>query len=214
LDLACPIPWRSTQTSLPLHHSTSASPTPKSNGASALQSSPSSSVWTSAAAATNNPICGIKTDLDQSQIDQRWLQHRYHETLWLGEQHSPLTAFLQHLVHFERRKGKSTTPLDLLSTLSPLLRSRQYIRKRFVQATKAATDLALGETTFIHRSEALLFALSSDAQGEECNVERKVLQSALESGPGSLVSAELNYTATKGVGKVTKLWLRAMESRE
>lgn len=140
--------------------------------------------------------------------DEQWLHMRYHETLWLGEEHSPLLAFLQHLRRFERRRCRAGDgPTAICDALAQLLRSRQRIRKRFASVARA-TDTASGSV------DAVLQVLSGD--GIEACGEEGVMQMALASGPGTLVSAEIRSSRDRGTGsgRMAKLWVKAMESRE
>lgn len=189
LDLQCPVVWKSSHASG--GSSILASPTPLSKQAPLLSDNLQDS--------TN--AC--------YDYDEEWLQRRYCETLWLGEDHSPLVGFLHHLRRFERRR-RCDSPLQLITLLANLLKSRQQIRKRFTSATSAG----FGEGSL----ERVISALCRKEDGDQLVVdvkERQVVQIALESGPGYLVREELRKSdMEEKVGKMTKLWMQAMESRE
>jgi hypothetical protein len=188
LDLACPIAWKSAA-----HASTSySSPTPASKRV---------------------PLAHANQD-DQSDEahhisdDETWLRRRYYDTLWLGEDHSPLIGFLQHLSRYENKtRRRSVASHQLMHSMAQLLKSRQQIRKRF---TAAATALR-GEGLI----DEMIEGICEDEGGADDGSEREVIKIALESGPGSLVGAELRRTGDKrGDTRLAKAWLKAMESRE
>lgn len=190
LDLQCPVAWKS------------------------VQANSSSSILASTTSLAKQPSL-ISDNVHYSanshcaDYDEEWLQRRYSETLWLGEDHSPLVGFLQHLRRFERRR-QSYSPLQVIDSLADLLKSRQEIRKRFT----AATSAAFGENALEKIIQVLCRRWKGNEQVDNL-IEKRVVQIALESGPGLLVGVELRDSVkAERAGKMTRLWLQAMESRE
>lgn len=220
LDLACPIQWKRAQDCASKHGAAAGSPTPKRQPA--LDASKTAIDSADLGRTHDIDDDNGDGDHDESRLDQEWLQRRYHEVLWLGEEHSPLIAFLQHLRRFEKRR-QVWPPEQLIAIMSRLLQTRQHIRKRFAAAALSisgggggggGTGPSSGEMKdFLDAMVDAIVKLASDDQG---HIQRQVLIISLESGPGALVRAELGRSAATrtGLGKLTRHWLQAMECRE
>lgn len=135
--------------------------------------------------------------LYEEDQDRAWLQRRYAETLWLGEQHSPLSALLQHMAHLIDRKG----PSESYGILVGHLKVRSAVKRRYHEELSS--------------TGVLLDALQSRTDED---VEKGVIRHALSSGPAVAVAKELRMDGSPSSSstqvKWTKRWLDAIEARE
>jgi hypothetical protein len=195
LDFACPIAWKSAG---------------QPSGSSVTTIDFSSPISVSKRASLFSNARQGQEDKAGHFDDDDWLHRRYLETLWLGEDHSPLIGFLQHLRRFERKARQyAERQSQVMPSFAKLLRSRQNIRRRFAAASSGLSD---GDAM----QQMIEGLRKADDEEEERNmVEKEIMKMALDSGPGSLINAELRRLEDKaGDAKITKSWLRAIESRE
>jgi hypothetical protein len=212
LDLACPIPWRSTQASSSHVPIATGSPTPRGSVSIALDRELDSNDVQDSDDRSDREKGG------NMQVKEDWLYMRYHEALWLGEEHSPLLGFLQHLRRFQRCLSHQQQPppsaMQTISTVALLLQDRQTIRKRFqcaVTSSRAATATTKGECAVT----PLVESISRNVGAAQEATLKRVVRMALESGPGALVRSEWQKrSGTAGMGEMTKMWLQAIECRE
>lgn len=143
-------------------------------------------------------------------VPENWIRDRYNETLWLGEHHSPLSAFLSHVTHLQHKGSAQNTA----EALRPLIRSRAQIRQRFSSMPDGTSEDP--DRTGGWSDKAKLVACLEgriDHNDYEAS-ERSIVSNALRSGAAKVVAKELQESKKSGIGSFGKLWIDAIETRE
>ncbi|PWN38235.1 uncharacterized protein FA14DRAFT_177508 [Meira miltonrushii] len=153
-------------------------------------------------------VASITLTNDQEQhnasplIPENWIQLRYNESLWLGEHHTPLSAFLSHVSHLQHTCSTQNTA----EALRLLIRSRAEVRQRF-------SGTADGTSGWSDKDK-LLACIDAKGTIDQPDSERAIVCNALKSGPAKVVAKELQESKESGIGSFGKLWIDAIETRE
>lgn len=210
LDLRCPIPWRNDAAISREDHLSELSPEllASSKGFPGSPTHSRGDIVALGPYSTRN--CYGSQDISASQdipapqdvserFVQTWLFRRYIETLWLGEYHSPLLGFLHHTEDIKQQIDTEC----ILSALKTLVRSRAHIRCRFRQGEGLS-------------SRAYLLSVLKGREDQRVDsLESTCIRHALSSGPAAVVYADLcSKSADSPLGRISEIWLDAIETRE